>query len=59
MRCHYCGKIIVVRTSGKGEEFIHRCPYCHGSHKFTSAGRHGSGAINYRVTKFEHPPHGR
>lgn len=51
MRCHHCGKLTVVRTLGKGEEFLHRCRHCNGFHKFTSAGRHGSGAINYRVTK--------
>ena len=51
MRCHHCGKLTVVRTLGKGDEFLHRCKHCSGFHKFTSAGRHGSGAINYRVTK--------
>jgi hypothetical protein len=51
MRCHHCGKLTVVRTLGKGDEFVHRCQHCRGLHKFTNAGRHGSGAINYRVTK--------
>ena len=51
LKCFHCGKTTVVRTNGKGEEFLHRCGRCHGYHKFTSAGRHGSGAINYRVTK--------
>ena len=40
-----------MRTLGKGDEFVHRCQHCRGLHKFTNAGRHGSGAINYRVTK--------
>jgi hypothetical protein len=55
LRCFHCGKITEVRTTGKGEEFLHRCSRCHGYHKFTSAGRHGSGAINYRVTKVDPP----
>ena len=59
MRCQFCGKIFVVRTTGKGSEFVRRCPYCRGSHKFTSAGRHGSGAVNYRVTKLVDPPDNR
>jgi hypothetical protein len=42
-----------VRTAGKGDEFVYRCRHCNGSHRFTAAGRHGSGAINYRVTKVE------
>jgi hypothetical protein len=57
LKCFHCGKTTVVRTNGKGEEFLHRCGRCHGYHKFTSAGRHGSGAINYRVTKID-PPSG-
>ena len=55
MKCFHCGKTTVVRTHGKGEEFLHRCERCRGYHKFTSAGRHGSGAINYRVTKIDPP----
>jgi hypothetical protein len=51
MRCHHCKKLTVVHTLGKGDEFLHRCKHCSGYHKFTSAGRHSSGAINYRVTK--------
>lgn len=53
MKCHHCGKTIAVHTQGKGKEFLHRCPLCNGYHKFTSAGYHGSGAINYRVTKLD------
>ena len=56
MRCQHCGKLTVVRTAGKGNEFTHRCPHCSGYHKFTMAGHHGSGAINYRVTKVEAAP---
>ena len=56
MKCHHCGKTIAVHTRGKGEEFLHRCPHCKGYHKFTSAGRHGSGAINYHVTKLARAP---
>jgi phage FluMu protein Com len=59
VRCHHCGKIFAVRTTGKDGEFIRRCPHCHGSHKFTSAGRHGSGAVNYHVTKLAHAPDSR
>jgi hypothetical protein len=44
-----------VRTTGRGEEFLHRCRHCHGYHKFTSVGHHGSGAIHYRVTKVAAP----
>ena len=55
MKCFHCGKITEVRTAGKGEEFLYRCSHCHGYHKFTIAGRHGSGAINYRVTKIDPP----
>jgi hypothetical protein len=44
-----------VRTTGRGEEFLYRCRHCHGYHKFTSVGHHGSGAINYRVTKVAAP----
>jgi DNA-directed RNA polymerase subunit RPC12/RpoP len=53
VRCHHCGKLTAVRTVGKGEEFLYRCRRCNGFHKFTATGRHGSGAINYRVTKIE------
>jgi hypothetical protein len=45
-----------VRTAGKGNEFTHRCQHCSGYHKFTKTGHHGSGAINYRVTKVEAAP---
>jgi hypothetical protein len=48
-----------VRTAGKGNEFTHRCQHCSGYHKFTKTGHHGSGAINYRVTKVEAPVEGR
>jgi hypothetical protein len=44
-----------VRTNGRGEEFLYRCRHCHGYHKFTSVGYHGSGAIHYRVTKVAAP----
>ena len=53
MRCKFCGKLITVRIAGKGDEFTHRCPHCRGCHKFTKAGHHGSGAVNYLVTKVE------
>jgi predicted RNA-binding protein with PUA domain len=53
VRCHHCGKLTTVRTAGKGDEFVYRCRHCNGPHQFTAAGRHGSGAINYRVTKVE------
>lgn len=53
MRCQHCGKLIVVRTVGKGDEFLHRCPHCLGYHKFTKVGHHGSGAVNYCVTRVE------
>jgi phage FluMu protein Com len=56
VRCHHCGKLTVVSTAGKGNEFTHRCPHCKGYHKFTKAGHHGSGAVNYRVTKVEAAP---
>lgn len=56
MRCQHCGKLIAVHTFGKGDVFIHRCRFCHGYHKFTNAGRHASGAINYRVTKHTPTP---
>lgn len=59
MKCHHCGKTTVVYTNGKGDEFLYRCQHCHGYHKFTNAGRHGSGAINYRVTKLAHAPGGK
>jgi len=55
LRCHHCGKLTDVRTTGRGEEFLHRCRHCHGYHKFTSVGHHGSGAIHYRVTKVAAP----
>ena len=53
MRCQHCGKLTVVHTTGKGDEFTLRCTHCRGYHKFTKAGHHGSGAVNYRVTKVE------
>ena len=53
MRCQHCGKLTVVHTTGKGDEFMLRCTHCRGYHKFTKAGHHGSGAVNYRVTKVE------
>ena len=56
MRCQHCGKLTVVRTAGKGNEFMHRCQHCSGYHKFSKTGHHGSGAINYRVTKVEAAP---
>ena len=56
MRCQHCGKLTVVHTTGKGDEFTLRCTHCRGYHKFTKAGHHGSGAINYRVTKVEGTP---
>jgi phage FluMu protein Com len=56
MRCQFCGKLTVVHIAGKGDEFVHRCPHCRGCHKFTKSGHHGSGAINYRVTKVEASP---
>lgn len=59
MKCHHCGKQTVVRTTGKGKEFLHRCRHCGGYHRFTIAGRHGSGAINYRVTKVAPVPGGK
>jgi hypothetical protein len=59
MKCHHCGKLTTVRTAGKGDEFLHRCQVCGGFHKFTNAGRHGSGAINYRVTKVLNVPDGK
>ncbi|HKU71154.1 MAG TPA: hypothetical protein VJQ51_09965 [Burkholderiales bacterium] len=46
----------VVHTTGKGDEFMLRCTHCRGYHKFTKAGHHGSGAVNYRVTKVEAAP---
>jgi len=55
LRCHHCGKTIAVTTRGKGEQFVHRCPFCRGCHQFTSAGRYNSGAIVYRVTKLAMP----
>jgi hypothetical protein len=57
VRCHHCGKLTTVRTVGKGDEFLYRCQHCSGFHKFTATGRHGSGAINYRVTKVEPASH--
>jgi uncharacterized Zn finger protein len=59
LKCHHCGKTTVVYTSGKGDEFLYRCQHCRGYHKFTNAGRHGSGAINYRVTKLAQAPGGK
>ena len=56
MRCQHCGKLTEVHIAGKGDEFTHRCPHCRGYHKFTKAGHHGSGAVNYRVTKVEAEP---
>ena len=56
MRCQHCGKLTVVHTTGKGDEFTLRCTHCRGYHKFTKAGHHGSGAVNYRVTKVEAAP---
>jgi len=56
VRCQHCGKLTVVHTTGKGDEFIYRCTHCRGYHKFTKAGHHGSGAVNYRVTKIESAP---
>ena len=56
MRCQHCGKLTVVHTAGKGDEFMLRCTHCRGYHKFTKAGHHGSGAVNYRVTKVEVAP---
>ena len=56
MRCQHCGKLTVVHTVGKGDEFMLRCTHCRGYHKFTKAGHHGSGAVNYRVTKIESVP---
>jgi hypothetical protein len=56
MRCHHCGKLTTVHTAGKGDEFTHRCLHCRGRHKFTKTGHHGSGAVNYRVTKVEATP---
>lgn len=56
MRCQHCGKLTVVHTTGKGDEFTLRCTHCRGYHKFTKAGHHGSGAVNYRVTKVEAEP---
>jgi phage FluMu protein Com len=56
VRCQHCGKLIVVRTVGKGDEFLHRCPHCLGYHKFTKVGHHGSGAVNYCVTRVELAP---
>ena len=56
MRCQHCGKLTVVHTTGKGDEFTLRCTHCRGYHKFTKAGHHGSGAVNYRVTKVEPVP---
>lgn len=56
MRCQHCGHLTVVRTAGKGDEFTHRCMHCRGYHKFTKTGHHGSGAVNYRVTKVEAAP---
>ena len=53
MRCQHCGKLTVVHTTGKGDEFTLRYTHCRGYHKFTKAGHHGSGAVNYRVTKVE------
>jgi hypothetical protein len=53
VRCQHCGKLTVVHTTGKGDEFTLRCTHCRGYHKFTKAGHHGSGAVNYRVTKVE------
>jgi hypothetical protein len=48
--------LTVVHTTGKGDEFTLRCTHCRGYHKFTKAGHHGSGAVNYRVTKVEAAP---
>jgi hypothetical protein len=48
--------LTVVHTTGKGDEFTLRCTHCRGYHKFTKAGHHGSGAVNYRVTKVEAEP---
>ena len=56
MRCQHCGKLTVVHTAGKGDEFTYRCQHCGGSHKFTKSGHHGSGAVNYRVVKVEAAP---
>ena len=56
MRCQHCGKPTAVRTVGKGDEFVHRCSHCRGVHKFTKVGHHGSGAVNYRITKVELAP---
>lgn len=56
MRCQHCGKLTVVHTTGKGDEFTLRCTHCRGYHKFTKAGHHGSGAVNYRVTKIDSAP---
>jgi len=53
LKCHHCGKTTVVRTAGKGDEFLHRCQHCLGYHKFTKVGHYDSGAIHYRVTKVE------
>ena len=56
MRCQHCGKLTVVHTAGKGDEFMLRCNHCRGYHKFTKTGHHASGAVNYRVTKVEADP---
>jgi hypothetical protein len=58
LKCHHCGKTTIVRTEGKGDAFLHRCAHCKGYHQFTNVGRHGSGAINYRVTKYAPAPGG-
>ena len=56
MRCQHCGKLTVVHTAGKGDEFMLRCNHCRRYHKFTKTGHHASGAVNYRVTKVEDAP---
>jgi len=56
VRCQHCGKLTVVHTAGKGDEFMLRCNHCRGYHKFTKTGHHASGAVNYRVTKVEADP---